>query len=303
MVEVAYVGSRGRDMLVKTNPNQAPPVLGVTQRRREPAVHPASRPPCATSGTCSSTGFLNYDAPARQVPAAVRQRVLVPELLHLRPGHRPQLRQRRRRDPDQHLRPGLQPRARRLRRQAHVRVELSSTSCPSPRRTSSLGGWQVSGILYARTGRALTITQTQGVLSTGSNTGQQGANRPNRLQRRTSTTPTRRSTTGSTRRPSRSCRRRRRPTATPAATSRAARATSTSTRTLIKITQVREVRARAARRGLQHPQPPGLRRPQHDVRHRGLRHDHGHAGQPVLRAVRHDGAADPALGEAPVLVD
>src|SRR5262249_18697135 len=34
-----------------------------------------------------------------------------------------------------------------------------------------LGGWQVGGILYARTGRALNITQSQSVLSTGSGTG------------------------------------------------------------------------------------------------------------------------------------
>ena len=40
---------------------------------------------------------------------------------------------------------------------------------------AKLGGWEVSGILYARTGRALTITQTQGVLSTGT------GNRPDRL--------------------------------------------------------------------------------------------------------------------------
>ena len=30
MLEVAYVGSQGRQMLLKDNPNQAPPVVGVT---------------------------------------------------------------------------------------------------------------------------------------------------------------------------------------------------------------------------------------------------------------------------------
>jgi hypothetical protein len=48
----------------------------------------------------------------------------------------------------------------------------------------------MSGILYARTGRALTVTQSQGVLSTGSNTGQQGANRPNRIGDGRSDSPT-----------------------------------------------------------------------------------------------------------------
>ena len=46
---------------------------------------------------------------------------------------------------------------------------------------SKLGGWQFSGILYARSGRALTVTQSQGVLSTGTNAGQQPQNRPNRI--------------------------------------------------------------------------------------------------------------------------
>lgn len=32
MVEVAYVGSRGRNMLLKGDPNQAPPVVGVTDQ-------------------------------------------------------------------------------------------------------------------------------------------------------------------------------------------------------------------------------------------------------------------------------
>ena len=32
---------------------------------------------------------------------------------------------------------------------------------------SKAGGWEVSGIFYVRSGRALTIGQTQGVLSTG----------------------------------------------------------------------------------------------------------------------------------------
>src|SRR5262249_33235086 len=59
---------------------------------------------------------------------------------------------------------------------------VSSWIYALPGRTKAWGGWQVGGILDARTGRALTITQSQGVLSTGSNTGQQGANRPNRLQ-------------------------------------------------------------------------------------------------------------------------
>jgi hypothetical protein len=53
-----------------------------------------------------------------------------------------------------------------------------------------VGGWQLGGILYARTGRALTIEQAQGVLSAGTNTGQQQNNRPNRIGDGRSDNPT-----------------------------------------------------------------------------------------------------------------
>ena len=63
--------------------------------------------------------------PPRQVPATIRERLLVPERLHLRQDHRPRLGQRRQRDPDQRLRPRLQPRAGPLRRDAHAQLELA----------------------------------------------------------------------------------------------------------------------------------------------------------------------------------
>src|SRR5438093_4935864 len=49
---------------------------------------------------------------------------LVPQLVHVRPRDRPELRQRRHRHADEHLRSGVQPRAGRLRRHAHVQLEL-----------------------------------------------------------------------------------------------------------------------------------------------------------------------------------
>ena len=48
MVEVAYVGSQGRQMLIKGDPNQAPPGRRRDRREREPSVHRRSRPPLRT---------------------------------------------------------------------------------------------------------------------------------------------------------------------------------------------------------------------------------------------------------------
>ena len=50
MLEVAYSGARGRDYLVKGNPNEAPATVGVDELEREPALTPPSRRRCATSG-------------------------------------------------------------------------------------------------------------------------------------------------------------------------------------------------------------------------------------------------------------
>ena len=96
----------------------------------------------------------------------VLERLLAPGLLHLRQGHRPRLRQRRRRDPDQHLRPRLQPRAGRLRREAHVRARASSTSCPSPATTARRLAGQRHRLLRARA-CPCNITQTGTMASTG----------------------------------------------------------------------------------------------------------------------------------------
>ena len=61
MLEVAYVGSQGRHMLVKGDPNQAPPVVGVTDanvNRPYARLSPALR----TIGQVQSKGTLDYNA-------------------------------------------------------------------------------------------------------------------------------------------------------------------------------------------------------------------------------------------------
>ena len=86
MVEVAYVGSQGPHMLIKGDPNQAPPIVGRHQLEHQLRPSPRSRRRCATVGQVQSKGRLNYNGAAREVPAALREQLLVPELVHLRQG-------------------------------------------------------------------------------------------------------------------------------------------------------------------------------------------------------------------------
>jgi hypothetical protein len=187
LLEIAYVGSRARQMLVKTNENQAPPVLGVTNpniNRPFFAIDPA----LGDLGTVSSTGFMNYNG------------LLVKF-------------QRRFANGFSFMNSYTYGLAIDLASDNDGGVALTNTYNPGYNRgpadydvkhtfvsnwiyalpfakESKWGGWQVSGILYARTGRALTITQSQAVLSTGSNASQQQNNRPNRIGNGQSSNPT-----------------------------------------------------------------------------------------------------------------
>ena len=64
MVEVAYVGSQGRQMLLKGDPNQAPPVVGVTDANVNRPYVADRRRRCATIGQVQSTGTLDYNGAA-----------------------------------------------------------------------------------------------------------------------------------------------------------------------------------------------------------------------------------------------
>src|SRR5438067_4562677 len=60
MIEVAYSGSRTKDAALKTDLNQAPPIVGVTDQnvnRPFAKIDPALR----TVGTLSSTGYVEYN--------------------------------------------------------------------------------------------------------------------------------------------------------------------------------------------------------------------------------------------------
>jgi hypothetical protein len=172
MLEVAYAGSQGRQMLLKGDPNQAPPVVGVTDsnvNRPYAALAPALR----TIGQVQSKGTLDYNA------------LLVKF-------------QRRFANNFSFLNSYTWGKAIDLNSDNDGTVTLTNVYDPGYNRgpadydithtfTSSwiyelpiarnkvYGGWQISGIMLVRGGLPLTITQTQGVQSTGT------GNRPNRI--------------------------------------------------------------------------------------------------------------------------
>ena len=173
MLEVAYVGSQGRQMMMKGDPNQAPPRVGVTDanvNRPYATISPALR----LVGQAQSRGYLDYKGLQMKFQRRFANNFSFLNSYTLGRVDRPELGQRRHRHADQRLRPRVQPRALRLRHHAHASRRAGSTSCRG--RVSELyGGWQLSGILYLRGGLPLTVTQTQGVLSTGT------GNRPNQI--------------------------------------------------------------------------------------------------------------------------
>jgi hypothetical protein len=178
LVEVAYVGSRARQMLVKVNPNQAKPVLGVTNanvNRPYALVSPALR----DVGQSASIGFLNYDALLVKFQRrfangfSFTNSYTYGQAIDLISDNDGGVTLVNVYDPSYNRGPSDYD-------VKHTFVSNWVYALPFARH-NKIGGWQLSGILYARTGRALTINQTQGVQSTGTNGGQQGSNRPNRI--------------------------------------------------------------------------------------------------------------------------
>jgi hypothetical protein len=178
MLEIAYVASRARQMLVKTNENQAPPVLGVTNpniNRPFFSIDPA----LGDLGTVSSIGYLNYNG--LQVKFQRRFANGFSFMNSYTYGLTIDLASDN--DGGVALTNTYNPGYNRGPADYDVKHTFVSNwiyALPFAKE-SKWGGWQVSGILYARTGRALTITQSQAVLSTGSNASQQQNNRPNRI--------------------------------------------------------------------------------------------------------------------------
>ncbi len=172
MVEIAYVGSQGRQMLVKGDPNQAPPVVGVTDaniNRPYRQLAPALR----TIGQVQSNGTLDYHALLLKF-----QRRFANNFSFLNSytwGKAIDLNSDN--DGNVTLTNVYDPQYNRGPADYDIKHTFSSSwvyELPWARE-KPYGGWQVSGILLLRSGLPLTVTTAQGVQSTGT------GNRPNRI--------------------------------------------------------------------------------------------------------------------------
>ncbi len=172
MLEVAYVGSQGRDMLYKGDPNQAPPVVGVTDanvNRPYARISPALR----TIGQVQSKGTLDYHALLVKFQRrfannfSMLNSYTYGKAIDLNSDNDGNVTLTNVYDPQYNRGP--------------ADYDITHTFASSwiyeiPWATQKLyGGWQVAGILTARGGLPLTVTSTQGVQSTGT------GNRPNRV--------------------------------------------------------------------------------------------------------------------------
>jgi Carboxypeptidase regulatory-like domain len=170
MVEAAYVGSQGRQMVLKVDVNQAPPVVGVTDAnvnrpfiQADPLLRTVSQ--AQSIGEVDYNGlllkfqrrfannfsFLNSYTFGKSMDFASDNESLIANAYDLQYDWGPSA--------------------------YDVRHTFSSSwvyELPLAR-DKLYGGWQVSGILYLRGGLPLTIAQTQNVQSTGT------GNRPNRI--------------------------------------------------------------------------------------------------------------------------
>ncbi len=172
MVEVAYVGSQGRHMLIKGDPNQARPVLGVTDsnvNRPYITLSPALR----TIGQVQSKGTLDYNALLVKFQRRFANNFsflnsyTYGKAIDLNSDNDGLVTLTNVYDFDYNRGPA----------DYDITHTLSSSWVYEiPWAHEKLyGGWQLGGILLLRGGLPLTVTQTQGVQSTGT------GNRPNRV--------------------------------------------------------------------------------------------------------------------------
>jgi hypothetical protein len=171
MLEVAYVGSQGRQMMIKGDPNQAPPVVGVSDsnvNRPYIKVSPALR----TIGQAQSVGYVDYNG--LQVKFQRRFANNFSFLNAYSYGKSMDITSDN--DGTVTLTNVYDPGYNRGPSDYDITHTFSSSfiyELPWARQ-KWYGGWQATGLLLIRGGLPLTITQTQGVQSTGT------GNRPNR---------------------------------------------------------------------------------------------------------------------------
>ncbi len=172
VVELAYVGSRGRQYALKGDPNQARPVVGVTDsnvNRPYIGISPGLR----TLGQLRSEGFLDYNGLLVKFQRrfangfSFLNSYTFGQAIDLNSDN----------DGTVTLTNVYDPQYDRGPAQYDVKHTFSSSwiyELPLGRE-SKLGGWQVGSIIYLRSGLPINVTQTQGVLSTGT------GNRPNQI--------------------------------------------------------------------------------------------------------------------------
>jgi hypothetical protein len=172
LVEVAYAGSRGRQLTLKGDPNQAPPVVGVTdQNVNRPYIRIS--PQLRTLGQVRSEGELDYHGLLIKFNRRLANRFSFAnsysfaKVEDFNSDNDGTVTLTNVYDQDYDWGPA----------QYDVRHTFSSNwiyELPVAR-NRIYGGWQLSGILYLRSGLPFTVTQTQNVLSTGT------GNRPNQI--------------------------------------------------------------------------------------------------------------------------
>jgi Carboxypeptidase regulatory-like domain len=171
MVEAAYSGSRTRQAALKTDLNQAPPTVGVTdQNINRPFARTA--PALRTVGTLSSIGFLDYNGFFVKVQRRFANRFSFLHSYTL--GRATDYNSDN--DGTVTLTNIFDREYDRAPSQYDVTHTFSSTwiyELPWAAQRA-YGGWQLSGLLYLRSGLPVNITQSQTMLSTGI-----GNNRPN----------------------------------------------------------------------------------------------------------------------------
>jgi hypothetical protein len=172
LVEVAYVGSRGRNMILKGDPNQARPTVGVTNADvNRPYI--TQSPALRSIGQVQSKGTLDYHGLLLKLQRrfangfSFMHSYTFGKAIDLNSDN----------DGGVTLTNVYDPGYNRGPADYDIRHTLASNviyELPFAK-GSKWGGWQTSGILYLRSGLPLTITQTQNVQSTGTQ------NRPNRI--------------------------------------------------------------------------------------------------------------------------
>ncbi len=181
LVEIAYVGSQGRQIMIKTDANQAPPIVGVTDanvNRPFITIDPLLR----TLGQAQSSGTLDYNALQVKFQRRFAQHFSFlnsytwGQVLDLSSDN----------DGTVTLTNIFDPQYNRGPADYDIKHTFSSAwvyEFPWAQ-GEWYGGWQLAGIMLIRGGLPLTVTQTQGVASTGT------GNRPDRICNGTLSDPT-----------------------------------------------------------------------------------------------------------------